>query len=107
VARIEGKRPLEYIRPDVEYRQRAWTYPGTFLDRLQEETDRVAEKTAFRPEVLTGFVLTGLQPMISRARIRKASGGCKIPGDIIPCQSVTLEFYTADVTYDEVRTLYA
>jgi hypothetical protein len=107
VARIEGKRPLEYIRPDVEYRQRAWTYPGTFLDRLQEETDRVAEKTAFRPEVLTGFVLTGLQPMISRARIRKTHDSCRIPGDFIPCSSVTLEFYTADISYDEVRTLYA
>src|SRR5918994_6551333 len=107
VARIEGKRPLEYIRPDVEYRQRAWTYPGTFLDRLQEETDRVAEKTAFRPEVLTGFVLTGLQPMISRVRIRKISEGCRIPGDIIPCRSVTLEFNAADVSYEEVRTLYA
>jgi hypothetical protein len=107
VTRIEGKRPLEYIRPDVEYRQRAWTYPGTFLDRLQEETDRVAEKTAFRPEVLTGFVLTGLQPMISRARIRKTHDSCRIPGDFIPCSSVTLEFYTADISYDEVRTLYA
>jgi hypothetical protein len=107
VARIEGRRPLEYIRPDVEYRQRAWTYPGTFLDRLQEETDRVAEKTAFRPEVLTGFVLTGLQPMISRARIRKTHDSCRIPGDFIPCSSVTLEFYTADISYDEVRTLYA
>jgi hypothetical protein len=107
VARIKGKRPLEYIRPDVEYRQRAWTYPGTFLDRLQEETDRVAEKTAFRPEVLTGFVLTGLQPMISRARIRKTHDSCRIPGDFIPCSSVTLEFYTADISYDEVRTLYA
>ena len=107
VARIEGKRPLEYIRPDVEYRQRAWTYPGTFLDRLQEETDRVAEKTAFRPEVLTGFVLTGLQPMISRARIRKTHDSCRILGDFIPCSSVTLEFYTADISYDEVRTLYA
>jgi hypothetical protein len=107
VARIKGKRPLEYIRPDVEYRQRAWTYPGTFLDRLQEETDRVAEKTAFRPEVLTGFVLTGLTPMISRARIRKTHDSCRIPGDFIPCSSVTLEFYTADISYDEVRTLYA
>jgi hypothetical protein len=107
VTRIEGKRPLEYIRPDVEYRQRAWTYPGTFLDRLQEETDRVAEKTAFRPEVLTGFVLTGLQPMISRARIRKTHDSCRIPGDFIPCSSVTLELYTADISYDEVRTLYA
>ena len=100
-------RLLEYIRPDVGYRQMVRVFPSTFLELLAQETDRVAKKTAFRPEVLTGFVLTGLQPMISRARIRKASGGCKIPGDIIPCQSVTLEFYTADVTYDEVRTLYA
>src|SRR5215203_774802 len=98
---------LEYIRPHVGYRQMVRVLPDTFLERLAQETDRVAKKTAFRPEVLTGFVLTGLQPMISRARIRTTHESCRIPGDFIPCQSVTLEFYTADVTYDEVRTLYA
>jgi hypothetical protein len=106
MVRIEA-RFVEYIRPDVGYRQMVRVFPGTFLELLAQETDRVAKKTAFRPEVLTGFVLTGLQPMISRARIKKTSGGCKIPGDIIPCQSVTLEFYTADVSYEEVRTLSA
>ncbi|HEY6752088.1 MAG TPA: hypothetical protein VI027_12290 [Rubrobacteraceae bacterium] len=106
MVRIEP-RLLEYIRPHVGYRQMVRVFPHTFLELLAQETDRVAKKTAFRPEVLTGFVLTGLQPMISRGRIRKTHGGCRIPGDIIPCQSVTLEFYTADVTYDEVRTLYA
>ena len=98
---------LEYIRPHVGYRQMVRVLPDTFLERLSQETDRVAKKTAFRPEVLTGFVLTGLQPMISRGRIRKTHDSCRIPGDFIPCASVTLEFYTADVTYDEVRTLYA
>ena len=107
VARIEGVPPLWYIRPNVEYKQRAWTYPGTFLDRLQEQTNRVAEKTAFRPEVLTGFVLTGLRPMISRVRIRKTAGGCTVTGDFIPCRSVTLEFYAADISYEEIRSLYA
>ena len=106
MVRIE-ERFVEYIRPDVGYRQMARVFPDTFLERLADETDRVAKKTAFRPEVLTGFVLTGLQPMISRARIRTTHESCRIPGDFIPCQSVTLEFYTADVTYDEVRTLYA
>jgi hypothetical protein len=106
IVRIEA-RVVEYIRPDVEYRQKARVFPDTFLERLAQETDRVAKKTAFRPEVLTGFVLTGLQPMISRARIRTTHESCRIPGDFIPCRSVNLEFYTADVTYDEVRTLYA
>ena len=106
MVRIEP-RLLEYIRPRVGYRQMVRVFPGTFLELLAQETDRVAKKTAFRPEVLTGFVLTGLQPMISRARIRKTHDSCRIPGDFIPCSSVTLEFYTADISYDEVRTLYA
>src|SRR5215210_8188516 len=106
VVRIEV-RYVDYIRPDVEHRQMAGAFPGTFLERLAQETDHVAEKTAFRPEVLTGFVLTGLQPMISRVRIRKTEGGCTIPGDSIPCRSVTLEFYAADISYEEVRTLHA
>jgi hypothetical protein len=106
MVRIEP-RHLEYIRPHEGYRQMVRVFPDTFLERLAQETDRVAKKTAFRPGVLTGFVLTGVQPMISRGRIRKTHDSCRIPGDFIPCQSVTLEFYTADVTYDEVRTLYA
>jgi len=106
MVRIEP-RLLEYIRPHVGFRQMVRVFPDTFLELLAQETDRVAKKTAFRPEVLTGFVLTGLQPMISRGRIRKTHDSCRIPGDSIPCPSVTLEFYTADVTYDEVRTLYA
>jgi hypothetical protein len=55
-------RLLEYIRPDVGYRQMVRVFPSTFLELLAQDTDRVAKKTAFRPEVLTGFVLTGFSP---------------------------------------------
>jgi hypothetical protein len=98
---------LEYIRPHTGYGQMVRVFPGTFLEWLAQETERVAKKTAFRPEVLTGFVLTGLQPKISRARMRKTHDSCRISGDFLPFPSVTLEFYTADISYDEVRTLYA
>ncbi|MDQ3509316.1 MAG: hypothetical protein M3494_15100 [Actinomycetota bacterium] len=100
-------RYVRYVRPGKDFRQMARVFPGTFLDRLARETERVSKKTAFQPEVLTGFVLTGLQPIISRVRITKSRGGCAIPGDSIPSQSVTLEFNAADVSYEEVRTLYA
>lgn len=98
---------LKYVKPEWEMQQTAPAFPGTSLDRLARETDRVSEKTAFQPETLTGFVLTGLQPMISRVRITKSDGGCLVPGDTIPYRSVILEFNVADVSYDEVRALYA
>lgn len=98
---------LKYVRPDREHQQLAPAFPGTILDRLARETDRVSEKTAFQPEALTGFVLTGLQPMISRIRITKSDGGCSVPGDTIPSQSVTLVFNAADVSYEEMRRLHA
>lgn len=98
---------LKYVRPDREHQQLAPAFPGTILDRLARETDRVSEKTAFQPEALTGFVLTGLQPMISRIRITKSDGGCSVPGDTIPSRSVTLVFNAADVSYEEMRRLHA
>lgn len=100
-------RYVKYVRPDRQYEQMARAFPDTFLDRLAREAGRVSEKTAFQPEVLAGFVLAGLRPVISRIRITKTRGGCSIPGDSIPSQSVTLEFNTADVSYEEVRSLYA
>lgn len=100
-------RSLKYVRPDRDHQQTVAAFPGTFLDRLARETDRVSEKTAFQPEALTGFMLTGLQPMISRIRITKADGGCSVPGDTIPSRSVTLVFNAADVSYEEMRRLHA
>ena len=98
---------VKYVLPDSGHQQLAGAFPGTFLDRLARETDRVSEKSGFRPEVLTGFALTGLRPLISRVRITKKSGGCSVPGDSIPYRSVTLEFNAADVSYAEVRSLYS
>jgi hypothetical protein len=105
VARTEV-RYLKYIRPDKEYRQMAGAFPGTFLWRLSRETESVAEKIAFPPEVLVGFVLSGSQPMISRVRITKTHGRRKVAQEDIPCRSVTLEFNTADLSYEELRALY-
>jgi hypothetical protein len=100
-------RYLYYIRPDKEYRQMAGAFPGTFLWRLSRETESVAEMSGFPPEVLVGFVLSGLQPMISRVCITKTHGRRKVADGDIPYRSVTLEFNTADVSYEELRALYA
>lgn len=98
---------LKYARPNDGHQKNAGVYPGTFLDRLARETGRVSETTPFQPEVLTAFVLTGLQPMISRVRTTETSKVCRVPGDNIPSRWVTLRFNAADVSYEEVRTLYA
>ena len=99
-------RLLKYGRPGKDHVKNAPVFPGTFLDRLARETNRVSEKTAFQPETLTGYVLTGLQPLISRVRITKSQNTCRVPGGHIHSRCVTLRFNAADVAYDEVRSLY-
>jgi hypothetical protein len=99
-------RLLKYGRPGEDHVKNAPVFPGTFLDRLARETNRVSEKTAFQPETLTGYVLTGLQPLISRVRITKSQNTCRVPGDHILSRRVTIRFNAADVAYDEVRSLY-
>lgn len=99
---------LEYGRPGDDHVKHVGVFPGTFLDSLARETSRVSEKTAFQASTLTGYVLTGLQPLISRVRITKTNRlFCAVPGDRIPSRWVTLRFNTADVAYEEVRSLYA
>ena len=93
---------LKYARPDDGHQKSAGVYPGTFFERLARETERVSETTPFQPEVLTAFVLTGLQPMISRVRITETNKVCRVPGDEIPGRWVTLRFNAADVSYEEV-----
>jgi hypothetical protein len=99
-------RLLDYGRPGDGHVKHANVFPGTFLDRLARETKRVSERTAFQPSTLTGYVLTGLQPLISRVRITRTNRFCDVPGDRIPSRWVTLRFNTADVTFEEVRSLY-
>lgn len=100
-------RLLKYGRPGEDDVKNAPVFPGTFLDRLARETDRVSERTAFQPETLTGYVLTGFQPLISRVRITESKKICFVHGDRIQSRWVTLRFHAADVAYDEVRSLYA
>jgi hypothetical protein len=53
---------------------------ASFLDRLARETDRVSERTAFQPETLTGYVLTGLQPFdFARADQKAIEAALKSP----------------------------
>jgi hypothetical protein len=81
--------------------------PGTFLDTLAREVDRVSERTTFQSETLTGYVLTGLQPLISRVRRTKTHRVCEVPGDRILSRWMTLRFNASDIGYDEVRFLHA
>ncbi len=98
---------LRYGRPGDGHATSAPVFPGTFLDRLARETNRVSEQTAFESSSLTAHVLTGLTPRISRVRLTESLKVCRVPGDLIPSRWVTLRFNAADVTYDEVRSLYA
>lgn len=98
---------LKYAKPEEAYQKMAGAYPGTDLERLARETDRVSKKSPFWPSALTGFVLAGIQPTISRVLSTRKHMVCEILGDRIPSQSITLEFNAADVSYEEVRELYA
>lgn len=99
-------RGLRYYEPDNEYTQLAPAFPGTTIEELARETNRVSEETAFHPVVLTAFVLCGATPAISRIRITETSKTCRVPGDRIPSRWVNIRFNAADVKDTELRALY-
>jgi hypothetical protein len=97
---------LRYYKPGNEYTQLASAFPGTTIDELAQETNRVSEQTSFHPVVLTAFVLCGAAPAISRVRVTEVSKTCRVPGDRIPSRWVNVRFHAADVTDTELRGLY-
>jgi hypothetical protein len=97
---------LRYYEPDNEYTQLAPAFPGTTIEELARETNRVSEETAFHPASLTAFVLCRAAPAISRIRVTETSKTCRVPGDRIPSRWVNIRFNAADVTDVELRRLY-
>lgn len=101
-----GPRWLRYYELDNEHTQLAPAFPGTVMEELARETNRVSEETAFHPVVLTAFVLCGTPPAISRIRITEVSKTCHVPGDRIQSRWVNIRFNAADITDGELRGLY-
>lgn len=97
---------LRYYESGNEFTQLAPAFPGTILEELAREINRVSEETAFHSVVLTAFVLWGAAPTISRIRITETAKTCRISEDRILSQWVTLRFNAADVTDVELRALY-
>lgn len=97
---------LRYYKAGSEFTQLAPAFPGTILEKLAGEINRVSEETAFHPVVLTAFVLWGAAPTISRIRITETAKTCRISEDRILSRWVTVRFNAADVTDVELRALY-
>lgn len=97
---------LKYGRPGDMHVTNIGVYPGTFLERLARETNRVAEKTALQADALTAFVLAGLTPQIVRVVGTEVQKLCDVPGDRIQSRWITLRFNAADLSYTEVRKLH-
>jgi hypothetical protein len=101
------RRELPYARLDDGYRKAAVAAPGTFLFKLAGEIDRVSQKTGLPPDSLTGYVLTGGLPLMPRVWRTNHEKYFRLPsGEQAHLRSVTLTFRTADLTFEELRTLY-
>ena len=98
---------LRHYEHGNEYQQLAGAFPGTMIEELAREINRVSEETAFHPVVLTAFVLSGASPAIARIRITTTSKTCHVPGDRIRSRWVNIRFNAADVSDAELRALYS
>lgn len=100
-------RLLPYSRPGDHHRKNAPTAPDTFLFNLAGEVAGVSRKTGLPPEALTMYVFTGGMPLLPRTWVAKRENHTLLPnGEQAHLRSVTLTFRTADLTFEELRTLY-
>lgn len=100
-------RSLPYQRPDDDHQKSAPVAPGTFLFKLAGEVNRISRSTGLPPDALTEHVFTGITPLMSRVRITNRENHTRLPsGEQAHSRSVTLTFRTADLTFEELRTIY-
>jgi hypothetical protein len=98
---------LPYGRPDDNHQKNAPTAPDTFLFKLAGEVERMSRKTGLPPDSLTGHVLTDGMPLLPRVRRTNHDTYTRLPsGEQAHLRSVTLTFRTADLSFEELRTLY-
>jgi hypothetical protein len=68
---------------------------------------RIAEHTGLPPDALVTYVLTGLKPARSRARLTMRENWYTLPsGEQIGVNEATVTFRARDLTDKELRTIY-
>jgi hypothetical protein len=72
---------------------------GSFLDKLDHETKSVSKETGLDQAALVTYVLTGLKPLLPRARVTW--------GERSAHPYMTVTFNAADLTDKEQRALYS
>lgn len=81
--------------------------PETFIFKLAGEVNRMSRNTGLPPEALTAHVFTGITPLLPRVRKTDHENHVRLPsGEQAHLRSVTLTFRTADLTFEELRTIY-
>lgn len=99
---------LPYQRPGDEHVKWVYTVPGTYLYRLARETILLADRTGLSADALVMYVLTGLEPVRSRARLTARENWYTLPtGEEIGVNEATVTFRARDLTDKELRSLYS
>ena len=99
---------LRYQKPGDEHVKLVYAVPGTYLYRLARETDRIADRTGLPADALVTYVLTGLEPVRSRARCTARENWYTLPtGEEIGVNEATITFRARDLTDKELRSLYS
>lgn len=100
-------RLLPYGRPGDNFQKNAPVFPGTFLFNLAGEIAGVSRQTGLPPEALTAHVLSDAEPLMPRVRRTNHAKYFRLPsGKQAHLRSVTLTFRTADLSFEELRTIY-
>jgi hypothetical protein len=99
---------LPYQRPGDEHVKWVYAAPGTYLYRLAQETVLLADRTGLSADALVMYVLTGLEPVRSRARLTTRENWYTLPtGEEIGVNEATVTFRARDLTDKELRSLYS
>ena len=98
---------LPYSRPGDGHPKTAAVFPGTFLYELAGEVNKVSRRTGLLAHELTAHILAGTMPLLNRVRSFNHEQSILLSsGKRARLRSVALTFYTADLSFDELKMLY-
>lgn len=81
-------------------------YPSD-LSRLEKTINEIANATGFEKYSLTVFILTGIEPILSRVIVRHQNIMQRLPtGENLKRFNIALDIKTNDLTFEEIKKIY-
>jgi len=77
------------------------------LETIEKEVKKISNASGFKKHALTAFILTGLEPIISRATVTSNNYWHQLPnGEALARKNVVIEINSPDLTFNELKEIY-